>query len=249
MKVLVPIKRVLDAYVTARVKPDNSGVVTDNVKMSINPFCEIALEQAIRLREQGQCDEVIVATIGEQRAEEVLRTALAVGADKAMRIDAPNQTEPLVIAKLLKALAQKEQAGLCLMGKQAIDSDNNQTGQMLAALLGWGQATFVSKLEVQGKVARATREIDGGLQIREMHLPAVITVDLRLNEPRYASLPNIMKARKIPITVIQPQSLGVEVVERLKILSVVEPPKRETGIEVESATQLVNLLKNKEKII
>ena len=249
MKILVPVKRVLDAYVTARVKPDNSGVVTDNVKMSLNPFCEIALEQAIRLREQGLATEVIVATIGEQRAEEVLRTALAVGADKAMRINAPNQTEPLVVAKLLKAIAQKEQIQLCLMGKQAIDSDNNQTGQMLAALLGWGQATFVSKLEVQGKVARATREIDGGLQIREMKLPAVITVDLRLNEPRYASLPNIMKARKIPISTIEPQSLGVEVLERLKIIEVVEPPKRETGIEVESAAELVNSLKNKEKII
>ena len=249
MKVLVPVKRVLDAYVTARVKPDNSGVVTDNVKMSINPFCEIALEQAIRLREQGLVTEVIVVTIGEQRADEVLRTALAVGADKAMRINAPNQTEPLVVAKLLKAVAQKEQVELCLLGKQAIDSDNNQTGQMLAALLGWGQATFVSKLEVQGKVARATREVDGGLQTRAMQLPAVITVDLRLNEPRYASLPNIMKARKIPITTIEPHSLGVEVVERVKILSVVEPPKRETGIEVANAAELVDLLKNNEKII
>ena len=249
MKVLVPVKRVLDAYVTARVKPDNSGVVTDNVKMSINPFCEIALEQAIRLREQGLATEVIVVTIGEQRADEVLRTALAVGADKAMRINAPNQTEPLVVAKLLKAVAEKEQVGICLLGKQAIDSDNNQTGQMLAALLGWGQATSVSKLEVQGKVAHATREVDGGLQTRAMRLPAVITVDLRLNEPRYASLPNIMKSRKIPIATIEPQSLGVEVVERVKVLSVVEPPKREVGIEVANAAELVDLLKNTEKII
>lgn len=249
MKVLVAVKRVVDAYVTARVKTDNSGVVTDNVKMSLNPFCEVALEEGIRLREGGVATEVIVVTVGDLRAEDVLRTALAVGADRAFRIEASAECEPLMVAKLLRALSEREGIGLCLMGKQAIDGDNNQTGQMLAALLGCGQATFVSKLEVSDGKARATREIDGGLQVRDMTLPAVITVDLRLNEPRYASLPNIMKARKASITKLSAQDLGVEVVERVKVISVVEPPKRESGVDVGSAAELVELLKSKEKVI
>ena len=243
MKVLVPVKRVVDAYVTPRVKADGSGVETENVKMSLNPFCEIALEEAIRLREKGIASEVLAVSVGEVKVEEVLRTALAVGADRAVRIDAPRQTEPLTLAKLLKSLVKKEGVGLALLGKQAIDGDNNQTGQMLAALLGWGQATSVSKLEIEDGKAQATREIDSGLQVRAMVLPAVLTVDLRLNEPRYASLPNIMKARKIPIEVLTPESLGVEVVERVKTLSVVEPAKRESGTFVESATDLVAKLK------
>ena len=243
MKVLVPVKRVVDAYVTPRVKTDGSGVETENVKMSLNPFCEIALEEAIRLREKGIASEVLAVSVGEVKVEEVLRTALAVGADRAVRIEAPRQTEPLTLAKLLKSLVKKEEVGLALLGKQAIDGDNNQTGQMLAALLGWGQATSVSKLEIEDGKAQATREIDSGLQVRAMVLPAVLTVDLRLNEPRYASLPNIMKARKIPIEVLTPESLGVEVVERVKTLSVVEPAKRESGTFVESAAELVAKLK------
>ena len=243
MKVLVPVKRVVDAYVTPRVKVDGSGVETENVKMSLNPFCEIALEEAIRLRERGIASEVLVVSVGEQKAEDVLRTALAVGADRALRIDAPRQTEPLTLAKLLKGVVEKEGVGLALLGKQAIDDDNNQTGQMLAALLGWGQATSVSKLEIKEGKAFATREIDSGLQLRAMSLPSVLTVDLRLNEPRYASLPNIMKARKIAIELLQPEDLGVEIVERVKTLSVVEPAKRASGTLVESAKDLVEKLR------
>ncbi len=243
MKILVPVKRVVDAYVTPRVKSDGSGVETENVKMSLNPFCEIALEEALRLREKGVASEVVAASVGGVKVEDVLRTALAVGADRAIRVAAPDQTEPLTLAKLLRGLAEKEGVGLILTGKQAIDGDNNQTGQMLAALLGWGQATSVSKLEIKDGEAVATREIDSGLQVRAMVLPAVLTVDLRLNEPRYASLPNIMKARKIPIELLQPEGLGVEVEERVKTLGVVEPAKRESGTFVESATDLVAKLK------
>ncbi len=247
MKILVPVKRVVDAYVTPRVKADGSGVETENVKMSLNPFCEIALEEALRLRERGVASEVLAVSVGETKAEDVLRTALAVGADRALRIEAPAQTEPLTLAKLLKGIVEKEGIGLALMGKQAIDGDNNQTGQMLAALLQWGQATSVSKLEVKDDKGKmeilATREIDSGLQLRTMRLPAVLTVDLRLNEPRYASLPNIMKARKIPIELLQPEDLGIAIVERVKTLSVVEPAKRESGTLVESATDLVAKLK------
>ena len=243
VKILVPVKRVVDAYVTPRVKPDRSGVETENVKMSLNPFCEVALEEAIRLRERGFASEVLAASVGESKSDEVLRTALAVGADRAVRIDAPRQTEPLTVAKLLKGLVEKEGIGLALTGKQAIDGDNNQTGQMLAALLGWGQATSISKLEIKDGKGLATREIDSGLQLRAMRLPAVLTVDLRLNEPRYASLPNIMKARKIAIDVLSPASLGVDIVERVKTLSVVEPAKRESGTFVENAGELVAKLK------
>ena len=243
VKILVPVKRVVDAYVTPRVKPDHSGVETENVKMSLNPFCEVALEEAIRLRERGVASEVLAASVGESKSDEVLRTALAVGADRAVRIDAPRQTEPLTVAKLLKGLVEKEGIGLALTGKQAIDGDNNQTGQMLAALLGWGQATSISKLEIKDGKGLATREIDSGLQLRAMRLPAVLTVDLRLNEPRYASLPNIMKARKIAIDVLSPASLGVDIVERVKTLSVVEPSKRESGTFVENAGELVAKLK------
>ncbi len=238
MKVLVPVKRVVDAYVTPRVKADGSGVETDNVKMSLNPFCEIALEEALRLRERGVASGVLVVSVGEAKSEDVLRTALALGADRAVRIDAPRQTEPLTLAKLLKGLVEKEGIGLALLGKQAIDGDNNQTGQMLAALLGWGQATSVSKLEIKDGKALATREIDSGLQMRAMSLPAVLTVDLRLNEPRYASLPNIMKARKIPIELLSPSSLGVEIAERVRTLSVVEPARRESGTLVANASEL-----------
>ncbi len=252
MKILVPVKRVVDAYVTPRVKTDGSGVETENVKMSLNPFCEIALEEALRLRERGVASEVLAVSVGLPKAEDVLRTALAVGADRALRIDAPAQTEPLTLAKLLKGVVAKEGIGLALLGKQAIDGDNNQTGQMLAALLGWGQATSISKLEIKDDKSKmeilATREIDSGLQLRAMMLPCVLTVDLRLNDPRYASLPNIMKSRKIAIEVLSPESLGVEIVERVKTLSVVEPAKRESGTLVESVADLVGKLKQSKVI-
>ena len=252
MKILVPVKRVVDAYVTPRVKMDGSGVETENVKMSLNPFCEIALEEALRLRERGVASEVLAVSVGLPKAEDVLRTALAVGADRALRIDAPAQTEPLTLAKLLKGVVAKEEIGLALLGKQAIDGDNNQTGQMLAALLGWGQATSISKLEIKDDKSKmeilATREIDSGLQLRAMRLPCVLTVDLRLNDPRYASLPNIMKSRKIAIEVLSPESLGVEIVERVKTLSVVEPAKRESGTLVESVADLVGKLKQSKVI-
>ena len=249
MKILVPIKRVLDAYIRPRVKADGSGVELTNVKMSVNPFCEIAVEQAIRFREAGVAEEVIVASAGAATAQETLRTALAMGADRAILVEDDNDLQPLAVAKILKALVEREGAGLVILGKQAIDGDNNQTGQMLAALLGWSQGTFASKLEKANGSLKVTREIDGGLESLELKLPAVVTVDLRLNEPRYASLPNIMKAKKKPIETLSPADLGVDIAPRLQVLKVVEPPARQAGVMVASTAELVDKLKNEAKVI
>ena len=249
MKILVPVKRVIDYNVKIRVKPDQSGVELANVKMAMNPFCEIAVEQAIRLKEGGQAEEIVVVSVGAERTQETLRTGLAMGADRALHVQTGVDTEPLAVARLLKALAEREQPGLILMGKQAIDGDNNQTGQMLAAMLGWSLATFTSALEIDGGKARATREVDGGLEILELKMPAVVTVDLRLNEPRYASLPNIMKAKKKPMDTVTPDELGVDVTPRLKTLKVTEPSTRKTGQIVGSVAELVDKLKNEAKVI
>lgn len=249
MKILVPIKRVIDAYVTVRVKSDQTGVETANVKMSLNPFCEIAVEEALRLKEAGKADEVIVVTAGSAQCQETLRTAMAMGADRAILVQTDDELQPLAIAKLLKAVAVKESPGIIMTGKQAIDSDHNQTGQMLAALLGWGQAAFASKIELDSDSATVTREIDGGLETLKLKLPAVITADLRLNEPRFASLPNIMKAKKKQLDVITPEELGVDITPRFKILKVTEPPERKAGIMVESVSDLVEKLRNEAKVI
>src|SRR5271156_3235614 len=249
MKVLVPVKRVIDYNVKARVKSDQTGVDLANVKMSMNPFCEIAVEEAVRMKEKGLAEEVIAVSIGPVQAQETIRPALAMGADRGILIQTDTDIEPLEVAKLLKAVVEAEQPGLVLMGKQAIDGDNNATGQMLATLLGWPQATFASKVEIEGGKARVTREIDGGLQTLEVDLPAVVTADLRLNEPRYASLPNIMKAKKKPIDVKDAASYGVDVAPRLTVLKVTEPPKRVAGVKVESAAELVNKLKNEAGVI
>ena len=247
MKVLVPVKRVIDYNVKVRVKADGSGVDLANVKMSMNPFDEIAVEEAIRLKEKGVATEVIAVSIGVKQAQETLRTALAMGADRAILIvaadDVHTDIEPLAVAKLLAAVVKAEEPGLVLAGKQAIDNDMNATGQMLAALLGWSQGTFASELEIAGDKARVTREVDGGLQTIEVTMPAIITVDLRLNEPRYASLPNIMKAKKKPIDEKTPADFGVDVKARLQVLKVTEPPVRQAGIKVESVEQLVSKLK------
>ncbi|WP_091737101.1 electron transfer flavoprotein subunit beta/FixA family protein [Phenylobacterium immobile] len=243
MKVLVPVKRVIDYNVKPRVKADQTGVELANVKMSMNPFCEIAVEEAVRLREKGVATEVVAVSIGPVQAQDTLRTALAMGADRAILIQTTDDIEPLAVAKVLKALVDEEQPGLVVMGKQAIDGDNNAVGQMLAALLGWPQATFASAVEVSGQTAKVTREEDGGLQTLEVDLPAVVTADLRLNEPRYASLPNIMKAKKKPLDVRELASLGLDTAPRLKVLKVAEPPKRSGGIKVESAADLVAKLK------
>ena len=249
MRILVPVKRVVDYNVKIRVKADGSGVELANVKMSMNPFDEIAVEEAIRLKEKGIATEVIVVSIGPKQVEETLRTALAVGADKAIAITADARIEPLVAAKLLKAVALKEEAQLIIAGKQAIDDDANQTGQMLAALLGWPQATFASKLEIAGGEATVTREVDGGLITVAVKLPAVITTDLRLNEPRYAKLPDIMKARSKPLSTLTPAELGVEIAERTKVLKVEEPPKRKGGGKVKDVAELVDKLRNVAKVI
>jgi len=243
MKVLVPVKRVIDYNVKARVKPDQTGVDLANVKMSMNPFCEIAIEEAVRLREKGVATEVVAVSIGPQQASETLRTALAMGADRAILAQTADDLEPLAVAKVLKAIVAKESPDLVIMGKQAIDGDNNATGQMLATLLDWPQATFASALEVSGNKAKVTREVDGGLQTLEVDLPAVVTADLRLNEPRYASLPNIMKAKKKELAVEELTSLGVDTAPRLKVLKVTEPPKRSGGVKLESAQDLVANLK------
>ena len=243
MKVLVPVKRVIDYNVKVRVKPDQTGVDLANVKMSMNPFCEIAVEEAVRLKEKGVVTEIVAVSIGPQQAQETIRTALAMGADRGILIQTDDDLEPLAVAKLLKAVVAEEAPELVLMGKQAIDGDNNATGQMMAALLGWPQATFASKVEIADGKASVTREIDGGLQTLEVALPAIVTADLRLNEPRYASLPNIMKAKKKPIDVKSTADYGVDVAPRLKVLTVTEPPKRAGGIKVESAEQLVGKLK------
>jgi electron transfer flavoprotein beta subunit len=249
MKVLVPVKRVIDYNVKARVKSDQSGVDLANVKMSMNPFCEIAVEEAVRLREKGVATEVVAVSIGVTQAQETLRTALAMGADRAILLQSDQDLEPLAVAKALQALIAEEQPQLVLMGKQAIDGDNNATGQMLSALLGWPQATFASKIEVDGSKAKVTREVDGGLQTLEIDLPAIVTADLRLNEPRYASLPNIMKAKKKPLDVKEVGSLGVDLAPRLKVLKVTEPPKRAGGIKVETAADLVSKLKNEAGVL
>ena len=243
MKVLVPVKRVIDSNVKARVKSDQSGVDLANVKMSINPFCEIAVEEAVRLKEKGVASEVVVVSIGPAQAQETLRQALAMGADRAVLIQTDQDLEPLEVAKVLKAAIAEENPNVVIMGKQAIDGDNNATGQMLAALLDWPQATFASAVELSGDSAKVTREVDGGLQTIEVGLPAIITADLRLNEPRYASLPNIMKAKKKPLDVKEAASLGVDLKPHLKVLKVAEPAKRSAGIKVETAGDLVANLK------
>ncbi len=249
MKVLVPVKRVVDYNVKIRVKADGSGVETANVKMSMNPFDEIAVEEAVRLKEAGTATEIVVVSVGPTQAQETLRTALAMGADRAILVQTDVTTEPLAVAKVLKALVEKEAPGLVILGKQAIDDDCNQTGQMLAALLGWGQGTFASKVAAaDGKVA-VTREIDGGLETVELKLPAVVTADLRLNEPRYASLPNIMKAKKKPLETVAPDALGVDVTPRLKTVKVTEPAKRQAGIKVPDVATLVDKLKNDARVI
>ena len=249
MKVLVPVKRVIDANIKVRVKSDQSGVELNNVKMAMNPFCEIAVEEAIRLKESGSVEEIIVVAAGPAQSQETLRTGLAMGADRAILIETDEPPEPLAVAKLLKAVVDRENPGLVILGKQAIDGDNNQTGQMLAALLGWSIGTFVSKLAVEADMIKVTREVDGGLENLELVLPSVATVDLRLNEPRYASLPNIMKAKKKPLDTLNPEELGVDISARLEIVSVVEPPARSAGVKVESAAELVDKLKNEAKVI
>jgi len=249
MKVLVPVKRVIDYNVKIRVKADQTGVETANVKMSMNPFDEIAVEEAIRLREAGTANEVIALSVGPQQCQETIRTALAMGADRGILIQTDDEVQPLAVAKLLKAVADKEGPDLVILGKQAIDDDSNQTGQMLAALLGWSQATFASKIEIDGGSANVIREVDGGLETLKVTMPCIVTTDLRLNEPRYASLPNIMKAKKKPIDQMVPADLGVDITPRLTTLKVVEPAKREAGVMVEDVAQLVDKLKNEAKVI
>ena len=249
MKVLVPVKRVIDYNVKARVKPDQTGVDLANVKMSMNPFCEIAVEEAVRLKEKGAATEVVAVSVGPTQAQETLRTALAMGVDRAILVQTDQDLEPLAVAKVLKAVIGEENPELVLMGKQAIDGDNNATGQMLAALLDWPQATFASEVVVEGGKAKVTREVDGGLQTLDVDLPAVVTADLRLNEPRYASLPNIMKAKKKPLDVKELGALGVDVAPRLKVVKVTEPPKRGGGIKVETASDLVMKLKNEAGVL
>jgi electron transfer flavoprotein beta subunit len=249
MKILVGVKRVVDYNVKVRVKADGTGVDIAGVKMSMNPFDEIACEEAIRLKERGTATEVIAVSMGEARCQETLRTALAMGADRAVLVEAATELQPLAVAKLMKAIVDKEQPGLVLLGKQAIDDDSNQTGQMLAALLGWPQATFVSKLEVQDGKAVAAREVDEGIERLEVKLPAVVTVDLRLNEPRYASLPNIMKAKKKPIETVKPEDLGVDPAPRLQYLKFEEPPRRQAGVKVASPAELVDRLKTEAGVL
>jgi electron transfer flavoprotein beta subunit len=250
MKVLVAVKRVVDANVKVRVKSDGTGVETQNVKMSMNPFCEIAVEEAVRLKEAGKATEIVAVSLGGAQCAETIRTALAMGADRGIHVQTDAELQPLAVAKLLKAVVDKEQPGLCILGKQAIDDDSNQTGQMLSALLGWPQATYASKLTINGDdTANVTREVDGGLETVQVKVPFVMTTDLRLNEPRYASLPNIMKAKKKPIEQLTPEALGVDPAPRLKTLKVVEPPKRSAGVKVKSAAELVEKLRNEAKVI
>ena len=243
MKILVPVKRVVDYNVKIRVKADGSGIDLTNVKMSMNPFDEISIEQAIRMKEAGQATEIIAVSVGPEKSQETLRTALAMGADRAILIVTDAALEPITVAKLLKAVVAAEQPGLVIVGKQAIDDDCNQTGQMLAALLGWPQATFASKILLEDGKASVTREVDGGLQTIRINLPAVVTTDLRLNEPRYASLPNIMKAKKKPLDLKKPEDFGVSVAARLKVIKTVEPPPRRSGVKVKSVSELVGSLR------
>jgi len=249
MKVLVSIKRVIDFNVQVRVKADGTGVETANVKMSMNPFDEIAVEEAVRLKEAGVATEIVVVSCGAQACQETLRTALAIGADRAILVETAAELQPLAVAKLLKAVCQKESPKLVIMGKQAIDDDSNQTGQMLAALLGWPQATFASKLKIEGEKAQVTREVDGGLETVSIKIPAVVTTDLRLNEPRYVTLPNIMKAKKKTLEVLKPEALGVDVAPRLATVKVVEPGKRKAGTKVADIKALVDKLRNEAKVI
>ena len=249
MKILVSVKRVVDFNVKVRVKADGSGVETANVKMSMNPFDEIAVEEALRLKEAGTATEVVAVSCGVQACQETLRTALALGADRAILVETDVELQPLAVAKLLRAIAQKENPQLVILGKQAIDDDCNQTGQMLAALLGWPQATFASKLKLAGGKADVTREVDGGLETISVKLPAVVTTDLRLNEPRYVTLPNIMKAKKKPFEVLRPEALGVDIAPRLKTLKVEEPPRRKAGVKVPDARALVGKLRGEAKVI
>jgi len=249
MKILVTVKRVVDYNVKVRVKADNSAVDLANVKMAMNPFCEIAVEEAVRLKERGIATEIVAVSVGPAQAQEQLRTALALGADRALLIETDEELGSLAVAKLLKAVVDKEQPQLVITGKQAIDSDNNQTGQMLAALTGYAQGTFASKLEPAGDKLKVVREIDGGLQTLELALPAIVTTDLRLNEPRYASLPNIMKAKKKPLETVKPADLGVSVASTLKTLKVEAPAERQAGIKVGSVAELVEKLKNEAKVI
>jgi len=249
MKVLVPVKRVVDYNVKVRVKADGTGVETANVKMSMNPFDEIAVEEAVRLKEAGTAVEIIAISVGSAQCQETLRTALAIGADRAILVETTVETQPLAVAKILKAIVAREQPGLVIMGKQAIDDDSNQTGQMLAALLNWSQATFASNVKVSGNTLEVTREVDGGLETLSVNLPAVVTTDLRLNEPRYVTLPNIMKAKKKPFETLTPDALGVDVAPRLKTLKVQQPPKRSAGQMVKSVPELVQKLKNEAKVI
>ena len=249
MKILVSVKRVIDANVKVRVMPDGSGVDLNGVKMSMNPFDEISVEEALRLKEAGKAEEVVVVSVGPAKAEETLRTALAMGADRAVLVETDDAVEPLAVAKILKGVAEAEQPGLIIVGKQAIDDDSNQTGQMLSALLGWPQATFASKVEIGNGSAEVTREVDGGLQTIAVKLPAVVTTDLRLNEPRYASLPNIMKAKKKPLDKKSPADFGVDTAPRLKVLKTEEPSGRKAGVKVKSVAELVEKLKTEAGVL
>ena len=249
MKILVPVKRVVDYNVKIRVKPDGSGVDLANVKMSMNPFDEIAVEEAIRLKEAGKATEIVAVSIGPQQASETIRTALAMGADRGILVKTDTTVEPLAVAKILKALVEAEKPGLVILGKQAIDDDSNQTGQMLAALLGWPQGTFASKLAIEGDSILVTREVDGGLQTVKLKSPAIVTTDLRLNEPRYASLPNIMKAKKKPIDEKAPADVGVDISPRLEVLKTIDPPGRKAGVKVGSVAELVAKLKNEAGVL
>ncbi len=249
MKILVPVKRVVDFNVKIRVKPDGSGVELANIKMSMNPFDEIAVEEAIRLKEAGKATEIVAVSIGPAQASETIRTALAMGADRGILVKAEGAVEPLAVAKILKAIIDAEKPGLVILGKQAIDDDSNQTGQMLAALLGWAQGTFASKIVIDGDSVNVTREVDGGLQTVKLKAPVIVTTDLRLNEPRYASLPNIMKAKKKPIEDKTPEAYGVDIKPRLQVLKTTEPPGRKSGVKVASVADLVGKLKNEAGVL
>ena len=249
MKVLIAIKRVIDANIKVRVRSDGSGVETANVKMAMNPFCEIAVEEAVRLAETGIASETVLVSAGPRQAAETIRTGLAMGADRGIHVLTDEALEPLAVAKILRAVVEREKPGLVLLGKQAIDDDCNQTGQMLAALLGWSQGTFASNLEINVHIANVTREVDGGLATVALRMPAVVTTDLRLNEPRYASLPNIMKAKKKPIDALTPEELGVDITPRLEVLAVEEPPLRQAGIKLDTAAELVDKLVNEAGVI
>jgi electron transfer flavoprotein beta subunit len=249
MKILVPVKRVVDFNVKVRVKSDHTGVELSNVKMSMNPFCEIAVEEAVRLKEKGVAKEIIIVSIGPAQCQETIRTGLAMGGDRGILVQTDVSVEPLAVAKILQALVKKETPDVVILGKQSIDGDNNQTGQMLAALLGWGQATFASKVEKTDAGFNVTREVDGGLETLALKVPCVITTDLRLNEPRYASLPNIMKAKQKPLAMIKPEELGVDIAPRTAILKVTEPATRKSGIKVKDVAELIGKLKNEAKVI